>query len=102
MSDSDTITGIAWYRRDQWAHLRELAADADSLEEEFEDWLVGAQKTIAQMTATGVRLRRVDFDLDDLARWCRHEARPLDSAARAAFAAERLGSGFERADSENV
>jgi len=102
VSDSDTITGIAWYRRDQWARLRELAADADRLEEAYEDWLAGAQKTIVQMTATGVRVRRVDIDLDDLVRWCRHEGRPLDSAARAAFAAERLRSGFERADSENV
>ncbi len=102
MSDSDPITGIAWYRRDQWARLRKLAADADRLEEEFEDWLVGAQKTIVQLTATGLRVRRVDVDLDDLVRWCRHEGRPLDSAARAAFTAERLRSGFERADSENV
>jgi len=102
VSDSDTITGIAWYRRDQWARLRELAADADRLEEEFEDWLAGAQKTIVRMTTTGGRVRRVDIDLDDLVRWCRHEGRPLDSAARAAFAAERLRFGFERADSENV
>jgi hypothetical protein len=102
VSNGDTITGIAWYRRDQWARLRELAADADRLEEEFEDWLVGAQKTIVQLTATGLRVRRVDVDLDDPVRWCRHEGRPLDSAARAAFAADRLRSGFERADSENV
>ena len=102
MSDGDTITGIAWYRRDQWARLRELAVDADRLEEAFEDWLVGAQKTIVQLTATGLRVRRVDVDLDDLVRWCRHDGRPLDSAARAAFTAERLRSGLERADSENV
>jgi hypothetical protein len=102
VSDSDIITGIAWYRRDQWARLRELAADADRLEEAYEDWLVGAQKTIVQMTATGVRVRRVDIDLDDLVGWCRREGCPLDSAARAAFVAERLRSGFERANSENV
>ena len=102
MSDSDTITGIAWYRRDQWARLRELAADADGLEEAYEDWLAGAQKTIVQMTATGVPVRRVDIDVDDLVRWCRDEGRPLDSAARAAFVAERLRSGFERANRENA
>ncbi len=102
MSDSETITGIAWYRRDQWARLRELATDADRLEEAYEDWLAGAQKTIVQMTAAGVRVRRVDIELDELVRWCRHEGRPVDSAARAAFTAERLRSGFERANSENV
>lgn len=102
MNNSDAITGIAWYRRDQWARLRELAADADGLEEAYEDWLAGAQRTVDQMTATGVHVRRVDIDLDDLVHWCRAEGRPLDSAARAAFTAERLRSGFERASSENV
>src|SRR5712691_1053313 len=102
LSDSDTVTGIAWYRRDQWARLRELATDADRLEEAYEDWLAGAQKTIVQMTAAGVHVRRVDIELDELVRWCRHEGCPLDSATRAAFTAERLRSGFERANSENV
>ncbi len=102
MSDSDTVTGIAWYRRDQWARLRELAADADRLEEAYEDWLAGAQKAVVQMTALGVRVRRVDIDLDELARWCRHEGRPLDSAARAAFAAEGLRSVFDPPNIENV
>jgi hypothetical protein len=54
------------------------------------------------MTATSVHVRQVDIDLDNLVRWCRDEGRPLDSAARAAFTAERLRSGFERASSENV
>jgi hypothetical protein len=102
VSHSKTVTGIAWYRRDEWTRLRELAADADKLDEAYEDWLAGAQKTIVQMTAAGIRVRRVDIDLDELVRWCRHEGRPLDGAARASFAAERLQSGFARANSENV
>ena len=102
MSRGDIVTGVAWYRRDQWARLLELAADADSLEAAYEDWLAGAQETIVQLTIAGARVRRVDIDVDDLVRWCRHEGRPLDSAARAAFAVERLRSGFERANSENV
>src|SRR6266704_4477633 len=43
MTDDSLVTGIAWYRRDQWGRLRELAADPDKLEESYEDWLVGAQ-----------------------------------------------------------
>lgn len=45
MSDSETITGIAWYRRNQWSRLHELAADTDRLEEAYDGWLAGAQKT---------------------------------------------------------
>lgn len=102
VSDSGAVTGIAWYRRDEWARLRELATDAEKLDEAYDDWLAGAQKMIVQMTVTGVRVRRVDIELDELVRWCRQGGRPIDSAARAAFTAERLRSAFERANSENV
>ena len=92
MNDSNAITGIAWYRRDQWTRLRQLAPDVDKLEESYEDWLTGAQKALVQMSVAGVRAQRVDVDLDELARWCLGEGRPLDSAARAAFVASRLRS----------
>jgi len=101
VSDGDSVTGIAWYRRDQWARLRELAADAEKLEESYQGWLAGAQKTLIGLTLAGVNVRRVDVDLDELVRWCRCEGRPLDSPVRAAFTAERLRLGFKRANRDN-
>ena len=102
MNDSNVLTGIAWYRRDQWTQLRELASDVEKLEESYEDWLAGAQKTLVQLTLAGVRAQRVDVDLAELARWCRGEGRPLDSAARAAFVASRLRSAHEGTNEGNV
>lgn len=102
MNDSNVLTGIAWYRRDQWTQLRELASDVEKLEESYEDWLAGAQKALVQMTVAGVRAQRVDVDLDELALWCRAESRPLDSAARAAFVASRLRSAHEGTYEGNV
>ena len=102
MSDSAAVAGIAWYRRDQWARLRELASDADKLDESYEDWLAGAQKTLVRMEVAGVRAQRVDVELDELARWCRAEGRALDSAARAAFVASRLRLAHEVTNGENV
>jgi len=64
MTDDSLVTGIAWYRRDQWGRLRELAADPNKLEESYDDWLVGAQKTLVQIAVTGVRAQRVDVDVD--------------------------------------
>ena len=32
MTDNSAPTGIAWYRRDQWTRLRELAPDVEQLE----------------------------------------------------------------------
>ncbi len=40
MSDSDAVTGIAWYRRDQMDRFRELVSDADKIEASYEDWLL--------------------------------------------------------------
>ena len=102
MNDSDAVTGIAWYRRDQWSRLRELVSDADRLEESYEDWLAGAQKTLVQMRVAGVRAQRIDIDLDELARWCRAEGRALDSAARAAFVASRLRFAHNGTNGENA
>jgi hypothetical protein len=102
VNDSDAVTGIAWYRQDQWTRLRELASDADKLEESYENWLAGAQKTLVQMKVAGVRAQRVDVDLDELARWCRAEGHALDSAARAAFVASRLRLAHEVTNGENV
>jgi hypothetical protein len=90
VTDSSLITGIAWYRRDQWTRLRNSAADADKLEESYDDWLAGAQNTLIQMTGTGVPAQRVDVDVDALVGWCQVEGRRLDSAARAAYAALQL------------
>jgi hypothetical protein len=87
VADGSLITGIAWYRRNQWTRLRELAADRDKLEESYDDWLAGAQKALVQIAVTGVRARRVDVDVEALFRWCQAQGRPLDSAARAAYTA---------------
>ncbi len=102
MTDDSLVTGIAWYRRDQWGRLRELAADPDKLEESYEDWLVGAQKTLVQMAVTGVRAQRVDVDVNALVRWCRLEGRPMNSAARAAYAASQLTRAHQGANTEQT
>lgn len=60
----------------------------------------GAQRTIVELTLLGVRVRRVDIDVDELGQWCRGKGRALDSAARAEFAAARLRSDYERSTSQ--
>lgn len=86
----DAVVAVAWYRRDQWARLRELAADGDRLEASYEDWLANARRTLVGASIAGVPARRVDVDVEALARWCREEGRPLDAGARAEFAARVL------------
>jgi len=37
------VTGIAWYRPEQWERLREVSEDVENLEETYEAWLETAE-----------------------------------------------------------
>src|SRR5712691_5977015 len=78
VSASDLVTGVAWYRREQWSRLRELASDRDKLDDSYEQWLTGAQKALPEMARTGVSARRVDVDVETLLRRCLDD--PADGA----------------------
>jgi hypothetical protein len=82
--------GLAWYTREAWQRLRELAADVDALDDTFEGWERGALKAIRELEAAGHRPRKVPIDVNLLARWCQERHRPLDSAARAEYVTHLL------------
>ena len=90
MTETNSVTGVAWYRREDWSRLREIASDRTNLDDSYEAWLAGAQKTLLDLAIAGVAARRVSVDIEALVRWCRAEGRPVDSAARAAFVADQL------------
>ena len=90
VTERKLVTGVAWYRREEWARLREVAADRDKLDESYEEWLAGAQRTLVRLAVAGGPARPVHVDVDALILWCRAENRPVDSAARAAFVAQEL------------
>jgi len=90
VTETNSVTGVAWYRREDWSRLREIASDRTNLDDSYEAWLAGAQKTLPDLAVAGVAARRVSVDIEALVRWCRAEGRPVDSAARAAFVADQL------------
>jgi hypothetical protein len=67
VADRSIVTGIAWYRRNQWTRQRELAAASDPLEESYDGWLARAQKALLEMAVTGVRAR---VSMSTLRLWC--------------------------------
>jgi hypothetical protein len=93
----DVVAGIAWFRADQWPLLRSLATDAEDLEETHEEWVKIAEKTIEDLARQGVLARKVDIDVNELQAWCLAQKRPLDSSARAEYAATHLGELHENA-----
>jgi hypothetical protein len=83
-----THVGFTWYQREQWARLRELAADAPALEESYDDWVASAERALASVRARGLTVERVVVDVDEMAEWCRRAGRPFDSKARSEYVAD--------------
>ena len=71
MTETNSVTGVAWYRREDWSRLREIASDRTNLDDSYEAWLAGAQKTLLDLAIAGVAARRVSVDIEALVRWCR-------------------------------
>jgi hypothetical protein len=82
--------GVAWYRRDQWPRLLEVAADADELEETYEGWLQMADERFNTFKVPGVLLKKIDVDVEELIAWCAERGRPVDGSARSEFVAEKV------------
>jgi hypothetical protein len=85
--------GLAWYRPWQWERLRELAADGETIEKTYAEWLDAVQKRMPDLHRVGIFPVKVDVDVDELAAWCEQAGVPLDGGARARFVAEKTQKG---------
>lgn len=88
--DRDRHVAIAWYRRDQWALLRAKAADPESIENTFDEWLQGASKVERDLRNSGIEVSRIECDVFVMIDWCKREELRFDSEARSQYAAEEL------------
>ena len=85
-----SVLGVAWYRKEQWERLREVSVDSDMLEAKYEEWKMNAELGLRRLEKTGILVRKVDVDLEELLHWCNAQKRPVDGEARSLFAAAKL------------
>jgi hypothetical protein len=85
------VVGVAWYRREQWPMLRAMSADADKLEESYDEWVAFASRQIHDLESRGIGVRKIDVEVGALTRWCEAEGRIMDAEARAEYARRGLG-----------
>lgn len=88
--EGTNILGIAWYKREEWPGLLEIAADRDELEDTYEEWLNNAEIRLHEMAEAGINPTKVYINLDELQNWCTAQGCPIDASARAFFTAEKL------------
>lgn len=74
--------GFAWYTRETWERLRELADDREPLDDSFAKWARQATNAVRELEASGDRVRKGTIDVETAAAWCRERGRRFDSARR--------------------
>ena len=89
------VLGIAWYSREQWEKLKEVASDPEKLDDTYEEWKVNAERAIREYSEPDTITRKVHIDVDELMEWCKTLDLPIDGAARSAFAGEKLHEEME-------
>lgn len=86
----ESASGVARFDREQWQRLRQVAADPERLEESYDDWVAMAERVVRELEETGMLIEIVPVDTEDLIAWCNEQRRPIDSSARAEFAARQF------------
>ncbi len=84
------VVGLAWYDCLQWAKLKQIAADAEQLDDTHEQWQRNAERTERHLAAQGMVVRRVPIDVDALVAWCRAQNKPVDGAARVEYTCQMV------------
>lgn len=88
------VTGLVWYRREDYARVLQVMADSDQLPPTWDKWFYAAEKGRRHLEKTGIVVERVYLDPDEFARWCEAGGLDVDAKARTRFAAESVGMKY--------
>lgn len=83
-------TGLVYFTQQEYARLLVVAADADTLEATWEEWLQNREEAKFNLALTGIAVVDVPVEVDELLKYCLQKNAPLDSNARAGYVAEKM------------
>jgi len=90
LNETQIITGVAWYRPEQWDRLREVSEDVENLEETYDAWLHTAERMIREGIPADVVVEKIDVDVEEVLAWCNVRGLQMNAASRARFVSERV------------
>ena len=82
------LTGIAWYRQEDYDHLKATFKDGWRLPDTFDSWLENAERVYDTLASEGLAAVKAYIDPDTFPAWCRDHGFEMDKDARLAFAQE--------------
>ncbi|MDR7120681.1 hypothetical protein [Rheinheimera soli] len=96
MQNDQVVVGIAWYQREHWERLKQIADDSAAMDDSYDEWKKNANAGMHQIRLTDKTALRVNVDIDELLKWCAEHHKPMNSAARAEFVSEKLRARFDK------
>ena len=94
-ADSKMVTGVAWYRPEQWARLREISEDVENLDDTYEEWRQKAEQVLRDSVPPDVILEKVDIDVEEVLAWCNVLGLPMNGQSRSRYVSDRLRQKYE-------
>jgi hypothetical protein len=95
---SESITGILWYRPEDYLKCRKLFTDGNVLPETYKGWLAEAEKVEKKLKGDGITVLRVLLDPNTFPAWCLVKGMKLDAQARSAFASEMASKAYAKSN----
>jgi hypothetical protein len=83
------VVAICSFSPEEFALLRLFADDVDSLHDTYDEWRADVDKHKKGISSPEIVVQEVEVTGLELQEWCSEMERPLNGAARAAFAAEK-------------
>jgi hypothetical protein len=79
-----------WYRREDYARIREIMDDGDGLPATFDDWERAAKDQLTAVVARGIEIKPVILEPEEFLAYCEREKLPRrGSRERSMFAIAR-------------
>lgn len=84
------ITGIAYYKKEDYNRFLSIIADRESMHDSWEEWYQAFLKTRNDLISQGIRIKTVEVDLDELIAYCARKEIKNDGKARSQFALDKV------------
>ena len=84
------LYAFVWYCPEAWPRLKATASDTDNLEATYEEWHGNAESTFQALRRQGMRLEKVEIDIEALLAWCEAHGHAPDATARSTYAVHLL------------
>ncbi len=86
MEEQKIVYSIAWYQPEEWQRLKEVVDDPSSLDDCYEEWRQGAEKTISELRLNGQSVKKTAIKISALVSWCEAKGIKPNSKARSEYA----------------